>query len=155
MKVTNVLCPVDFSSSSDAALFFASSLAKEHGAELHIVHVYEEPFAYTDLSAYVPPADMGPAKDRLERTLPTSEVPFRHRFIVGNPGDKLVDYAKQNDVDLIVLGTHGRTGLNRMLMGSVAEEVVRRATCPVLTIRHPRKKERENLRNNAVSAATN
>lgn len=155
MNVRNVLCPVDFSKSSDAALFFASSLARENGAVLHIVHVYEEPFAYTDLSSYVPPADMQPAKDRLEMTRPTSDVSFLQEFIIGNPSDKLVEYADQNHVDLIVMGTHGRSGLNRILMGSVAENVIRRAPCPVMTIRQPPKKVNEVPQTKAELAESN
>lgn len=138
MNVKKILCPVDFSESSEAALAYASSLAKESGAELHIVYVYEETIAYTEgLGSYVPPADLGPDKERLLAIQPTCEVPVQHKFIVGHPADTLVDYAADNEIGLIVMGTHGRTGLSRLLMGSVAEAVVRRATCPVLTIKQP------------------
>jgi universal stress protein A len=138
MNVKSILCPVDFSLSSDAALKYASSLAKESGAEMHIVYVYEETIAYTEgLGSYLPPADFEPEKARLEELRPTTEVPCRHQFLVGHPADALVDYARDNSIDLIVMGTHGRTGLSRLLMGSVAEAVVRRAPCPVLTIKQP------------------
>lgn len=140
MNVERILCPVDFSAGSEAALAYASTLAKESGAELHLVYVYEETIAYTEgLGSYVPPADLEPDKERLKNTLPTKDVPCRHEFIVGHPADALVDYAKDKNIDLIVMGTHGRTGLSRLLMGSVAEAVVRRAPCPVLTMKRPAK----------------
>lgn len=146
MNVKNILCPVDFSDSGDAAISYASSLAKEYDAVLHIVHVYEQPFAHVDggfASAPVPPADMGSEEAKLEAVKPTKDVRFVHKFIVGSPGDELVSYAGEEKIDLIVMGTHGRTGLGRLLMGSVAEGVVRRAPCPVLTIKQPVKETQE------------
>ena len=139
MNIRNILCPVDFSEYSDAALAYASSLAKDADAKLHIVFVYEEPYAYTDgIGGFVPPADLEKEKEDLEAIRPPIDgVSFCHDFIVGIPTDALLKYAKDNDIDLIVMGTHGRTGLLRLLMGSVAEAVVRRAPCPVVTIRQP------------------
>lgn len=143
MNVKNILIPIDYSHSGDAAMAYATSLAKEYGAELHLVHVYEQPIAYVDggfasapLPA-VPPADLDVEEARLEKVSPPEDVPFRRKFIVGSPADELVRYAKENDIDLVVMGTHGRTGLTRLLMGSVAEAVVRRSGCPVLTIKQP------------------
>jgi nucleotide-binding universal stress UspA family protein len=120
-------------------LAYASSLAKDLEAKLHIVFVYEEPFAYTDgLGGFVPPADLDQEQENLQTVKPTIEgLPFCREFVVGTPIDSLVNYAKEHDIDLIVMGTHGRTGLMRLLMGSVAEAVVRRAPCPVVTIRQP------------------
>jgi nucleotide-binding universal stress UspA family protein len=66
-------------------------------------------------------------------------VPFEHRLITGDPAHAVVRLAKDENVDMIVIGTHGRTGLSRMLMGSVAEAIVRRAECPVLTYKRPAK----------------
>jgi nucleotide-binding universal stress UspA family protein len=142
MNIKNILCPVDFSTYSDAALAYASSLAKDSEAKLHIVFVYEEPFAYTDgFGGFVPPADLDQEQEILRTVKPSIEgVPFCQEFIVGIPTDSLVNYAKEHDIDLIVMGTHGRTGLTRLLMGSVAEIVVRRAPCPVVTIRQPEEK---------------
>ena len=140
MNVKNILCPVDFSGHSEAALAHATSLAKEHDAELHIVHIYEEPYAYVDggFSGYVPPADLEPEKERLSAVVPPDDsVRYRHAFVVGHPSDNLVQYATDESIDLVVMGTHGRTGLSRLLMGSVAEAVVRRSPCPVLTIKQP------------------
>jgi len=64
-------------------------------------------------------------------------VSFEHKLLAGDPAAAIVEAADQENVDLIVLGTHGRTGLTRLLMGSVAENVVRKAKCPVLTVKHP------------------
>ena len=142
MNIKNILCPVDFSSCSDAALAYASSLAQDSEAKLHIVFAYEEPFAYTDgFGGFVPPADLDQEQENLQTIKPSIEgVPFCREFIVGTPTDSLLNYAKEHDIDLIVMGTHGRTGLMRLLMGSVAEAVVRRAPCPVVTIRQPAEK---------------
>ena len=140
MNVKSILCPVDFSPSSDAAISYASSLAKEYDAELHLVHVYEESFAYVDggfASAPVPLADPESEKERLEAIEPRKDIKSRREFIVGHASDELVKYAEDHNIDLVVMGTHGRTGLSRLLMGSVAEAVVRKAPCPVLTIKQP------------------
>ena len=138
MKMERIMVPVDFSSYGDAAIAFASTLAKESGATLDLVHVYEEPFAYTDESSTVPPADLGDDRTRLEAVRPDDpEVSFQHEFLIGHPADKIVEYAGDRQVDLIVMATHGRTGLARLLMGSVTESVLRRAPCPTLTVRMP------------------
>lgn len=145
MNVKHILVPVDYSHSGDAAMAYAASLAREHDAELHLVHVYEQPFAYVDggfattPAPSVPPADLESEEAKLNEITPEKGVKFRRRFIVGGPADELVNYAKEAGIDLVVMGTHGRTGLNRLLMGSVAEGVVRRSPCPVLTIKQPSK----------------
>lgn len=137
MNVKQILCPIDFSTNSEQALAYASKLARESHARLHLVHVYEPPLTYTDPNeGFVPPADMRPQMELLEGIRPTDDsVAFRREFIVGYAPDALLEYAEKHEIDLIVLGTHGRTGLSRLLMGSVAEAIVRRAPCPVLTMR--------------------
>lgn len=145
MNVKNILVPVDYSHSGDAAMAYAVSLAKEYEAEIHLVHVYEQPFAYVDggfASAPLPevnPVDMESEKAKLNEVNPGAGIEFRREFIVGSPADELVNYAKEHAIDMVVMGTHGRTGLGRLLMGSVAEAVVRRSPCPVLTIKQPEK----------------
>lgn len=139
MNVKNILCPVDFSGFSEAAINYASSMAKEQGAKLHFVYVFEDSVPMTDgFAGYVPPlVNLDQEKERLEAIRPSREgVPFQSELIVGHPADVLVNYADEHQIDLIVMGTHGRTGLSRLLMGSVAEAVVRRAKCPVLTLKH-------------------
>ena len=143
MNVKKILCPVDFSSRSDAALAYASSLASEAGAFLHIVYVDEgSPTYVPGYSEYgyipEPPIDWErEQRERLARVRPTTDVPYDTRFLFGNPGKEILRFAQREQVDLIVLGSHGRTGLSRLLMGSVAEAVMRRAQCPVLTVKQP------------------
>lgn len=136
MKVTKILFPTDFSHCGDAALRLATSLARDAGATLLIVHVEEPPIAYGGGEMYYGVPD--PVSDDLQRMLhevvPSDPaVPYEHKLITGDPSTAIAKLAEDEKVDLIVMGTHGRTGLTRLLMGSVAEAVVRRAPCPVLT----------------------
>lgn len=136
MDTKRILCPVDFSSASDAALDLASKLARETGAKLFIIHI-------EDSAAVVSPGLFGnlpPTTNiedhRLAKTLPTAtEVSFEHDLLFGDPADEIVEFANKKDIDLIVMGSHGRTGLLRMLMGSVAEGVIRNAPVPVLSLK--------------------
>ena len=136
MKANRILCPVDFSESSDAALDLASKLARENGAKLFIVHVEENPaVVHPGLFGGLPPATWK-EKHKLSKTLPSAtEVRFEHDLLVGDPAEEIVAFAKRKDVDLIVMGSHGLTGIIRILMGSVAEGVVRRSPVPVLTLK--------------------
>ncbi|MEO8499029.1 MAG: universal stress protein, partial [Planctomycetota bacterium] len=80
----------------------------------------------------------------LDKIVPSDPtVPCEHLLLLGDPAHQLVELANKQSVDLIVIGTHGRTGLFRALMGSVAESVVRHATCPVITVKHPKHKPAE------------
>lgn len=136
MKAKKIIFPTDFSRCGDAALRLATSLARDSGATLLIVHVEEPPIAYGGGEMYYGVPD--PASEDLQRMLhevvPTDPtVAFEHRLITGDPSTSIAKLADDEHADLIVMGTHGRTGLTRLLMGSVAEAVVRRAPCPVLT----------------------
>ncbi len=144
MNVNKILVPVDYSDSGDAAMAYAVLLAKEYDAEMHLMHVYEQPTTFVDsgftgapIPAETSPALLNEEEAKLNRVMPAEGVKFRHSFVVGTPAEALVDYAKDNQIDLVVMGTHGRTGISRLLMGSVAEGVVRNAPCPVLTIKQP------------------
>ncbi len=133
-----VLFPTDFSTASDAALSHAEALAKQSGAELLIIHVEEPPLAYGGGELYYGLPE--PTSDRIQKMLADVRpkdpaVKFKHRLMMGDPAGEIVRVAGEEKVDSIVLGTHGRTGLSRLLMGSVAEGVVRRAPCPVLVYR--------------------
>lgn len=136
MKAKRILCPVDFSEQGDVALDVASKLARENGAKLFIVHVEENAaVAHPGLFGGLPPATWRESH-KLANVLPTAtEVLFEHDLLVGDPSKEIVDFAEKHDIDLIVLGSHGHTGLLRLLMGSVAEGVVRNATVPVLTVK--------------------
>ncbi len=143
MKAKKILVPTDFSHTDDAAMELAASLARDSGATLLIVHAEEPPTAYGGGELYYGLPE--PATDNLRKMLSKvqpkdASVAFEHRLITGDPAHAIVRLAKEEHVDLIVMGTHGRSGLSRMLMGSVAETIVRRAECPVLTYKQPTKK---------------
>jgi nucleotide-binding universal stress UspA family protein len=138
MNVKKIVFPTDFSSLSDAALAHATALARESQARLLIVHVQEPPLAYAGGEMYygVPEPDTAEITRMLEAVVPTSsDVPYEHHLLTGDPAEGIVRLAAEQNADLIVMGTHGRTGLRRLLMGSVAEAVVRKAPCPVLTFK--------------------
>lgn len=137
MSTKPILCPTDFSTSSDAALEYAAALAQHGGAELHVIHVDDEPLLYgSGKLAYVPNAEN---RKRLEDELLRRDphVECKHHLLTGDPAEQIEAYADSQDVGLIVLGTHGRTGLSRLVMGSVAEKVVRSAKQPVLVVKQP------------------
>lgn len=141
MQANKILFPTDFSGSSEAALRLATSLAHDTGAQMLIVHVEDPPTPYA-ANEYMTPVMTDSAKrelaELLSNVVPTNPVVrYEHRILTGDPAREIVQLAAQESVDLIVMGTHGRTGLSRLLMGSVAETVVRRADCPVLTIKQP------------------
>ena len=108
------------------------------GAKLLIVHVEEPPAAYGTGEMYygIPDPDNPALHKMLTAVVPDDRtVPYEHRMITGDPADEIVALAEEEKADLIVMGTHGRTGLGRLLMGSVAEAVVRCAPCPVFTFK--------------------
>jgi nucleotide-binding universal stress UspA family protein len=137
---TKILFPTDFSTLGQAALETATALAKQRGAKLLIVHVEEPPLAYGGGELYY--GIQEPDRQEIERML-SAVVPadpavgYEHRLMLGSPATAIVQLAEKEKVDMIVMPTHGRTGLTRLLMGSVAEEVVRKAMCPVLTVKAP------------------
>ena len=138
MNAHKILFPTDFSSASQEALKWATSLARDSGASMTIVHVEEPPMAYGGGELYYGVEE--PNRDELKRMLSEvvpadPAVPYEHRLMIGSPATAIVEMAQRENVNLIVMPTHGRTGLMRLLMGSVAEEVVRKAKCPVLTVK--------------------
>jgi len=143
MSFHKLLIPTDFSPSSEAAVQVATTLAKNSGAALLIVHVDEAtlPYGFGVETGAAPGAERPSdrkLRELLESVVPSDEsVPFEHRLLSGDPASEILRLADEEHVDLIVLATHGRTGLHRLLMGSVAELVVRRAGCPVLTLKQP------------------
>jgi nucleotide-binding universal stress UspA family protein len=140
MQAKKILFPTDFSHTGDAALALATVLARDTGAKLLIVHVEEPPVAYGGGELYygIP----NPATEDLQKMLDAVQpndphVPCERHLVTGDPATTIVKFAEEQGVDMIVMGTHGRTGLSRLLMGSVAESVVGRSKCPVLTLRQP------------------
>ena len=146
-ELKRILLPTDFSRTSEVALRYARTLADTFHASLHVLHVVEDPLVHGWTSVDFNPDLPGyrevlakTAGERLSRVLTETDRERYHAKIVtkfGDPFVEIVRYAKEQDVDLIVMGTHGRGPIAHMLMGSVAEKVVRKAPCPVLTVRHP------------------
>ena len=140
MNIHKILFPTDFSHCGDAALRFATALARDSGAKLLIVHVEEPPVAYGGGEMYygMPEPATEDLKKMLERVKPADDaIEYEHHMVTGDPSTAVARLAESEGADLIVMGTHGRTGFTRLLMGSVAEAVVRRAPCPVLTYKEP------------------
>jgi nucleotide-binding universal stress UspA family protein len=147
MNIKKILFATDFSECSNAALEVASRLAKEMGARLFIVHVN----GIIDIGVpAIPPGEPGDyydapwgherheIRERLNAVVPTvADVPYEHCYMTGLPVAHIISFAEREQVDLIVIGSHGRTGVSRLLMGSVAEGVVRKAKCPVLVVKQP------------------
>ena len=145
IQIQKILNPTDFSEFSNHALCYGCEFANRFGAELHLLHVVDESLTLPDpfLGAPVPDAEV----HDLERGGRTSiarspaaglldgENPAARAVQIGVPFVEIVRYARQHGIDLIVLGTHGRTGLAHALIGSTAERVIRKAPCPVLTVR--------------------
>jgi len=146
MNLKKILFSTDFSHTGDAALALATVLARDTGAKLLIVHVEEPPVAYGGGELYygMPEPNTEDLNKMLNDVTPSDEaIPYEHHMITGSPASAIVRFAEDEGVDLIVLGTHGRSGLPRLLMGSVAEAIVRKAHCPVLTFREPHKAKGE------------
>jgi len=139
MNARKILFPTDFSHTGDAAMNLAASLARDWGAKLIVAHVEEPPLAYGGGEMYygMPEPRTADLAKMLEEVVPGEPVACEHRLITGEPSEAILRLAEAESVDLIVMGTHGRTGLSRFLMGSVAEAVVRGAKCPVLTLKQP------------------
>ncbi len=143
MTQKTILFPTDFSHASDAALPHAEALAKQVAARLLIVHVEEPPLAYGGGELYygIPEPSSARILTMLEDVKPTDPaVPFAHRLTMGDPAGEIIRIAAEEGAEMIVLGTHGRTGMTRLLMGSVAEAIVRRSPCPVLVYRETAEK---------------
>ena len=149
IALKRILVPSDFSETSENALGYAKAFAEKFGAALHVLHILDDPFAYAlPLDAVVPPPGFyeelqKAAHKRLDQVLSQPERAQYNAEVVLKPGlpfAEILAYAKEHQIDLIVMGTHGRGPIAHVLLGSVAERVVRRAPCPVLTVRHPEPK---------------
>ena len=136
---TNVLVATDFGIASEVALAYGRTLARLFGASLHLLHVTDNYFMRP--VANDPRVLVDCAREQVEAQLTVDDRRSLHATGVvdmsDSPAEAIVDYAKNENIDLIVLGTHGREAIGRFLLGSVAERVVRTAPCHVLTVRHP------------------
>jgi universal stress protein A len=142
MRFTKLLCPIDFSETSYRALEAAKQLARDNDAELVLAHVWHPPpYVYgaePPISSHVIQDLIDDATRKLqsvERETSKTTGKLSTRFLTGVPWDQIVGCARAEAVDLIVIGTHGRTGIKHVLLGSVAEQVVRHAGCAVLVVR--------------------
>lgn len=141
-----ILVPTDFSAPSDAALDYARRFAEQVGASVHLLHIVEESFATGPLASEMHVGDIGrtiaavmkDAQTRLSHRVAAADrarLRITSEVVTGFAAATIVDYASENGFDLIVMGTHGRKGIAHLMMGSVAERVVRTAPCPVMTVR--------------------
>jgi nucleotide-binding universal stress UspA family protein len=148
ITLKNVLVATDFSEPSDAALMYGRELATRFGATLHVLHVAQNVYISTfgaENYAIVAPGLQQQVEDDARRSLDEllidsdgSGPPTVPAILTSSsPAMAIVDYAHDHDIDIIVMGTHGRGALAHLVMGSVAERVVRLAPCPVLTLRRP------------------
>jgi nucleotide-binding universal stress UspA family protein len=145
VPIKHILVPTDFSDTAATALRWAGTLAREFDGHLHLLHVVAEPYLYpwgSELSAFplndVLTQSEDAARTQLTSLAETLDLPAGRvttATAIGTPVDRILDYVKTTGVDLIVMGTHGRGAVSHLLLGSVAERVVRRSPVPVLTIR--------------------
>jgi len=139
IALQRILVATDFGPAAEAALTYGRALAKNFGATLTVMHVAENFFLRATIAD--PHALKAAVARRLEERLTAEDRRALHARAVletsDQPADAITTYAKQAEIDLIVMGTHGRDGLAHFLVGSVAERVVRTASCPVLTVKHP------------------
>ena len=147
-RIKKILCPTDFSENSEYALKYALALATLTQADLQLFHVVE-PITYPQSTEFFEPVldevelmmKMETAfQQQLEDQVTTLKAKYpkiKGKLVTGNTFLEIIQAARDDDVDIIVMGTHGRTGLAHVLIGSVAERVVREAPCPVLTVKHP------------------
>src|SRR5262245_39059797 len=163
-SLKRILVPTDFSETADVALDYAKQLATKMGASVHLLHVFTDPYAVAacapELYATVPPEARERAREEahqrlFERLDSAEEQRFRgtRGIMRGLTAPQIVAYADSQDIDLIVMGTHGRRGVAHLLLGSVAEHVVRTATCPVMTVRAEHRVAEEQVEERARTAA--
>jgi nucleotide-binding universal stress UspA family protein len=159
IKIANVLVATDFGPASDTAVSYGREFARMFGARLHVLHVVE------NATIYAGPEAVGVDFDRVQADLEAGAQKALNHLVTSedrtqlnavtiirsasSPTFEIVDYAKNAGIDIIILGTHGRGIVGHLLMGSVAEKVVRLAPCPVLTVRHP---EHEFIQPDAMQA---
>jgi nucleotide-binding universal stress UspA family protein len=140
LPIQTILHPTDFSDRSGNAFQLACALTRDYGARLVVLHVSVPPTVVYGEGILPPDPEVlrQEAKEQLDRLqAPQADVRAERRLEEGDPATEVLRVAQEIGANLIVMGTHGRTGLGRLLMGSVAEQVVRKATCPVLTVTTP------------------
>ena len=148
MQIKTILVPTDFSEYAERAFHWATSIAADWGAKIVLLHVgptmshlaFPESIYLTDLKRMENDL-LADAENRIQAFAAkkgASAVSVETRVVVGEPSREICQVAAEVDAELIVMGSHGRTGLSHILLGSVAERVVRHSSCPVLVVRSPR-----------------
>jgi nucleotide-binding universal stress UspA family protein len=145
VEIRCILVPLDFSEHAAAVLDWAGHLAQQHGSRIVLFHAYHLPVEFQQLEgAYLPPDFWANVKSEAEASLERYAVELRQRGIEvsaivteGYAATAIVDEVEHQSADLVVLGTHGLSGLKHMLLGSIAERVVQKAPCAVLTVKTP------------------
>ena len=144
IPIQNILLATDFGESAIEAQRYALALTIPLGAKLHVLHIVKDPHPLPSATG----VKAAPVVDPLPKIISAAEKKLKERIAadrerypeirsvvkVGDPVSQILDYANTHNVDLIILGTHGRSGLSHLIIGSVAEKVVRIAKCPVLTV---------------------
>jgi nucleotide-binding universal stress UspA family protein len=145
IQLNRILVPTDFSEPSEHAARYAAELAKRYEAEIHCIHVSDIPADLLATSTYymTGPSEqfVDQVRDESRKSLESFSaknfpgMSVKTAFLEGRPFVEIIRYARDEKIDLIVIATHGRTGLKHALFGSVAEKVVRKAPCPVLVVK--------------------
>lgn len=143
IQIKNILVPIDFSTNSYQVFELGHCLAKQNGANLHLIHVIDPVYCYeqkpriSDLE-FVHKIRFENAKEELRKfkfEVPHSEVEIIESLIEGIPHKEILNYSRQNDIDLIVIASHGWTNLSHMLMGSIADKIMRQSDVPVICVK--------------------
>jgi nucleotide-binding universal stress UspA family protein len=145
IEIRKICVPTDFSEHADHALAYGLNIASRYGCEVHVLHVAEDAEDMADAKALAEsssPMFVTDFLDKLEAEAEAAELEAKlgevgivRAFRAGSPDDEICRYVEREQIDLVVIGTHGRTGLERLVMGSVAESLVRKCPCPVLSVR--------------------
>ena len=138
-----IVCPVDFSEFTDEILNYAVDIAKKYNAELHLIHIIPNLNYFTPYESFLTPENLIAIERNIEKEVDkdfdkitkTLDMSVKKVVKTGVTFVEIIDYIKTEGIDLVVMGTHGRSAIEHILIGSVAEKVVRKSPCPVLTIR--------------------
>jgi len=146
LAIKQILLPIDFSEFSKISLPYAIDLAKKFKSDIHIIHVFDEnildpyyfsnPKSSQEFFQHVQ-NDFQKTIDSLIEDFDTEGINIIPILANGTPFVEIIRYSKKEKIDLIIISTHGRSGLSQMLIGGTAEKIIRKAPCPVLTVRHP------------------
>ncbi len=146
IKIEKILFPTDFSNCARHAMGYALELAEQYKAKLFVLHVVPNVYLPTNMTGLSVPLSKlygemeRSAKERIKKLVPKrflEKIEIENIVVRGVPFLEIIKKAKEHEVDLIVISTHGWTGLKQAIFGSTAEKVVRKSPCPVLTVRYP------------------